>query len=198
MFTKYNKVQRAVLEATLLLISEKDLQATSMALISQKSGVSTGSIYHYFQSKEEIFNELYRGIVEFSSAVVLKDFSMSQSIQECFIRTWENVIRFNMNYPTGFQFIEQYSFSPYIDETVKQETCKGGVYGSLSKLYTEAIKQQLFIDLEPKLMVQMHFGSVVYLTKAYFQKNIHLTDEIIQRVIHSFWNAVSKEKSENR
>jgi|GEM_PF-424638 len=192
MFEKYNKVQRAVLETTLELISEKDLQATSMALISQRSGVSTGSIYHYFQSKEDIINELYKGIVKFNGEVVLKDFYIRESIQERFKRIWENVIRFNMNYPKGFQFIEQYSFSPYIDEAAKQEACKGGWCGPLSKLYAEAIEQQLFIELEPRLMVQMHFGSVVYLTKAYFQKNIDLTNEIIQTVIHSCWNAVSK------
>lgn len=195
MFTKYNKVQKAVLETTLQLISEKDLQATSMALISQKSGVSTGSIYHYFQSKEDIINELYKGIVEFSGEVILKDFYTSESIQERFIQIWTNVLRFNMNYPKGFQFIEQYSFSPYIVGAAKEEACKGSWCGPLSKLYTEAIEQQLFIALEPRLMVQMHFGSVVYLTKAYFQKNIDLTDEIIQIVIHSFWNAVSKEKA---
>ena len=195
MFTKYNKVQKAVLETTLELISEKDLQATSMALISQMSGVSTGSIYHYFQSKEDVINELYKAIVQFSGEVVLKDFYSSDSIQQRFKRTWENVIRFNMNYPKGFQFIEQYSFSPYIDEAAKQEACQGGWCGALSNLYAQAVEQQLFIELGPRLMVQMHLGSVVYLTKAYFQKNIDLTDESIQIVIHSFWNAVSKVKA---
>ena len=194
MFTKYNKVQRAVLETTLELISEKDLQATSMALISQKSGVSTGSIYYYFQSKEDIINELYKGIVKFSCEVVLKDFYSKDCIEERFKRTWGNVIRFSMNYPKAIQFMEQYSFSPYIDDAAKQEACKGGWCGALSKLYEQAIEQQLFIALEPRLMVQMHLGSVIYLIKAYFQKNIDLTDDIIATVIHSFWKAVSKEK----
>jgi AcrR family transcriptional regulator len=194
MFEKYNKVQKAVLETTLRLINEKDLQATSMALISKESGVSTGSIYHYFQSKEDIINELYKGIVNFHGEVVLKDFYTNESIQERFQRVWENVIRFTMQYPQGFQFIEQYSFSPYIDDAAKQEAYKGSWCGPLAQLYAEAIKQQIFIDLEPKLMVQMNFGSVVYLIKAYLQNNVDLTDEMIQKVIRSCWNAVSKER----
>lgn len=194
MFEKYNKVQRAVLETTLRLINEKDLQATSMALISKESGVSTGSIYHYFQSKEDIINELYKGIVNFHGEVVLKDFYTNESIQERFQRVWGNVIRFTMQYPQGFQFIEQYSFSPYIDDAAKQEAYKGSWCGPLAQLYAEAIEQQLFINLEPKLMVQMNFGSVVYLIKAYLQNNVDLTDEMIQKVIRSCWNAVSKEQ----
>jgi len=195
MFEKYNKVQQAVLETTLRIISEKDLQATSMALISKESGVSTGSIYHYFQSKEDIIKELFRGIVTFQGEVVLKDFYTSESIQERFHRVWKNIFSFNIKYSKAFHFLEQYSFSPYIDETTKQEACQGGCCGAIAKLYAEAIKDQLFIELEPKIMVQMHFGSVVYLVKAYLQNNVDLTDEIIQTVIHSCWSAVSKEKN---
>jgi AcrR family transcriptional regulator len=47
-FIGYHKVQPAVLERTLELIIEKELQATSMGLIAKKSGVSTRNIYHYF------------------------------------------------------------------------------------------------------------------------------------------------------
>ncbi|MCL6458999.1 MAG: TetR/AcrR family transcriptional regulator, partial [Gorillibacterium sp.] len=65
MFSKYNKVQQVVLDTTLRLIMEKDLQATSMSLISKEAGVSTGSIYYYFKSKEDIINELYKGIIAF-------------------------------------------------------------------------------------------------------------------------------------
>lgn len=195
MFEKYNKVQRAVLETTLRLINEKELQATSMSLISKESGVSTGSIYHYFESKEDIINELYKGIVKFNGERVLKDFYTSETIQMRFWHTWGNVIRFTRQYPKGFQFIEQYSFSPYIDDAAKQEAYKGSWCGPLAKLYAEAIEKQLFIDLDPKLMVQMNFGSVVYLIKAYLQNNVDLTEELIQKVIRSCWNAISKEKN---
>jgi AcrR family transcriptional regulator len=192
MFTKYNKVQQAVLETTLRLISEKEIQATSMSLISKESGVSTGSIYHYFASKEDIINELYKGIVKFYGEVVLKDFYTNEPIQERFQRTWKNIILFTVQYPKAFQFIEQYSFSPYIDEAAKEEAYKGSWCGPFSKLYTQAIEQGLFIDLEPQLMVQMNFGSVVYLIKAHIQNHIELTDESIQQVIRSCWNAVCK------
>lgn len=194
MFEKYNKVQKAVLETTLRLINEKELQATSMSLISKESGISTGSIYHYFDSKEAIINELYKGIVKFHGEVVLKDFYTNESIEARFRKTWENFIRFGIKYPKGSQFIEQYSFSPYIDDEVKQEAYDGSWCGPFAKLYAEAVKEKLFIELEPKLMVQMNYGSMVYLLKAYFQNNLDLTDDVIQTVIYSCWNAVSKKK----
>lgn len=191
MFEKYNKVQRAVLETTLQLIMEKDLQATSMALISKQSGVSTGSIYYYFKSKEDIINELYRGIVEFNNEAIYRDFDANLSIQERFWGFWERVIHFNKDNHNAFQFLEQYSFSPYIDEAIKQEATQRSC-GPLIKFYTEAIEQQLFIQLDPKLIVLMHFGSAAHVTKAYLANNKdELTNDIVNTVIQSCWNAVS-------
>ncbi|MDF2961558.1 MAG: TetR family transcriptional regulator [Paenibacillus sp.] len=46
----------------------------------------------------------------------------------------EKIIRLSLQYPQGFQFIEQYSFSPYIYEDVKKEAFVGGWYGPLEKL----------------------------------------------------------------
>lgn len=195
MFEEYNKVQKAVLETTLELISEKELQATSMSLISKVSGISTGSIYHYFDSKEAIINELFKGIVRCHSKEVLKDFYSKETIEVRFQRIWQNFIQFAMNYSKAFQFIEQYSFSPYITDGVKKEVNDEVWCGEVAKLYSEAIKQKLFIELEPKLMVQMHYGSMVYLLKSYFQGNTDLTDNVIQTAIYACWNAAIKKEN---
>lgn len=191
MFQNYNKVQRAVLETTLRIINQKELQATSMSLIAKESGVSTGSIYHYFKSKEEIINELYRGIVVFNGEFVIKGLSGGTSIQECFRLAWRNIFQLCMEFPQGFQFIEQYSFSPYIYDEVKMEAYEGGWCIPLEKLYAEGIQQGLFINLKPKLMVQMHYGSIVYLVKGHLQSYVELTEEVMERVIQASWDSIS-------
>lgn len=195
MFEEYNKVQKAILETTLKLISEKELQATSMSLISKESGISTGSIYNCFPSKEAIINELYMALVKFHGEVVLKDFYINETIKVRFWKTWENFIKFSMKYPKAYQFVEQYSFSPYIDEEAKKEVSERSWCGPLAKLYKEAIDENLFIELDPKLMVQMHYGSMVYLLKSYFQNIIDITEEVINKVITYCWNSVIKEKN---
>jgi AcrR family transcriptional regulator len=195
MFDNYNKVQASVLETTLRIISEKELQATSMSLISKESGISTGSIYHYFGSKEAIINELYKGLVKFHSEQILNGFESNETIKARFQRVWGNFIQFGLNYSKAFQFIEQYSFSPYITEEVKKEVHEGVWCGEVANLYAEAIQQKLFIELEPILMVQMHYGSMVFLLKSYFQGNTNLTEDVIQTVISACWNAAIKKEN---
>lgn len=194
MFDKYNKVQKAILETTLSLIIEKELQATSMSLIAKKSGVSTGNIYHYFSSKEAIINELYKAIVMFNGEFVLEGFYTDEYIRTRLERAWEKIIRLSFQYPQSFQFIEQYSFSPYINEDIKKEVYVGGWCGPLEKLYTQAIEEKLFIEMDPSIMLQMHYGSFVYVVKGFLNHQLSVTDEEIKRLIQTTWNSVSVAK----
>lgn len=190
MFETYNKVQRAVLETTLNIIIRKELQATSMALIAKESRVSTGNIYHYFQSKEDIVNELYKAVVTFNGEYVRAGLSQGGTIREKFELGWQRVVDLGKQYPQGFQFIEQYSFSPYIYDDVKKSVYVGGWCGPMNQLYEEAIRQKLFIALDPGMMVQMHYGSFVYILKAHLQGIIELTSEHVNEVIQSCWKGV--------
>jgi Transcriptional regulator len=196
MFDSYNNVQKAVFEATLQLITQKELQATSMSLISKESGVSMGSIYYYFKSKEEIINGLYLAIIKDCTKAVLRDFYKDSPIQIRFAQAWLYLIRFSMEHSEASRFIEQYSFSPYIDDETKRQSAEANWCGSLATLYKEAIQTGLFIDLDPQLMVQMHYGSVVYLLKAYFQNTLTVTDDVIHTVIQSCWNAACKQPAQ--
>ncbi|SFS65365.1 TetR/AcrR family transcriptional regulator [Paenibacillus sp. BC26] len=197
MFERYNKVQKAVLETTLHLIIDKELQATSMSLIAKDSGVSTGNIYHYFSSKEDIINELYKAIVLFNGEYVTRNLNQSDSVKDRFQLAWRNVFELGLNYPKGFRFIEQYSFSPYIYEQTKQEAINGGWCGPMERLYQEAIAEGMFVALEPRMMVQMHYGSIVYILKLYQQNGQELTAEVVDHVIQASWNAVSRDKGSN-
>jgi AcrR family transcriptional regulator len=191
MFENYNKVQQAVLETTLNIIIRKELQATSMALIAKESGVSTGNIYHYFKSKEDIVNELYKAIVTFNGEYVRGGLLKGTTIREKFELGWNRVIKLGKQYPQGFQFIEQYSFSPYIYEEVKQEAYTGGWCGPMNELYEEAIQEKLFISMNPKMMVQMHYGTFVYMLKAHLHGIFELSSENVSGAIRSCWNAVT-------
>ncbi|CAN7614341.1 TetR/AcrR family transcriptional regulator [Paenibacillus sp. LjRoot56] len=197
MFERYNKVQKAVLETTLHLIIDRELQATSMSLIAKDSGVSTGNIYHYFSSKEDIINELYKAIVLFNGEFVTKDLNQADSVKERFHLAWRNVFDLGRKYPKGFRFIEQYSFSPYIYEQTKEEAINGGWCGPLEKLYQQAVNEGMFVALEPRMMVQMHYGSIVYLLKLYQRDSQDLTEEVVNQAILACWNSVSKEKGSN-
>jgi len=67
----------SILEATQLCIAEHGLLNVTTPKISEKSGVSVGSIYQYFGNKEEITQELLRRKSE-QLGLALKQIAISQ------------------------------------------------------------------------------------------------------------------------
>jgi AcrR family transcriptional regulator len=54
--------RKAILEATLRLISQNGFHGTAVSKVAKEAQVSTGSIYHYFAGKDDLINELYKEI----------------------------------------------------------------------------------------------------------------------------------------
>ena len=66
-----------ILEATQLCVAEIGLLQVTTPKIAEKSGVSVGSIYQYFENKDEIMHELLRRKSE-NLGLALKQIAMSQ------------------------------------------------------------------------------------------------------------------------
>jgi AcrR family transcriptional regulator len=64
--------RQAILDATLRLISKNGFHGTAMSKVAQEARVSTGIIYHYFDNKDELIDELYKAIKRKSARQCLR------------------------------------------------------------------------------------------------------------------------------
>ena len=62
-----------ILQGTLDLIDERGLQSTPMSAIAKRSGVAMGTIYHHFESKEELVAALYVELIDRLGEYALQD-----------------------------------------------------------------------------------------------------------------------------
>ena len=63
--------RRRILDASLELFAEKGFEATTVADVRERSGASTGSIYHHFTSREQLGLALYRdGLARYHAAIL--------------------------------------------------------------------------------------------------------------------------------
>jgi len=71
---RYNSKETVelILSASMKLFHEKGFDKTSMQEIVEESGVSKGSIFHHFHSKEEILTAVIMGQAEAESRVICK------------------------------------------------------------------------------------------------------------------------------
>ena len=172
-----DKKQR-ILDATMELIAENGLHATPMSQISKRSGVSTGSIYHYFPSKEAIINHLYLDLKKEVADTAFRGYDINAPYQERFFLMWQNFLNYLISKPMQLSFIEQCAISPLISAEAKEA---GKQYRApLAGFVTEGCESGYLKKLDSRLILSLIHGTIIGTAKLQSSEALDITDE--QRV----------------
>ena len=136
--------RQAILDATLRLISKNGFHGTAMSKIAQEAGVSTGSIYHYFDSKDELIDELYKAIKRKSARAILENLDQTQPLKTQIRQILRNVIRYSIRHPQESAFVEQYMRSPYYHPGIDAELSQD--YQPLHACFERARREMIIMD----------------------------------------------------
>jgi len=178
----------AILEATLDLISERGFHNTPVSLIARTAGVSAGIVYHYFSSKEELINELYRGVKLETIRAMLADYARDLSLQERFLGIWSNYVQFSLNQPTKGLFLEQFENSPYIKHVMGEDFVQA--LAPFFDLFEQGMDEGVFKPLPPVVLFDLGFSAASSLVKRHVAGVVVLDDELVQAAANACWDAV--------
>jgi len=81
--------RRAILEAAARAIVAEGLGA-STAGIAKEAGVANGSLFTYFETKAELFNQLYLELKTEMASAAMKDIPAEAELREQYFRLWQN------------------------------------------------------------------------------------------------------------
>jgi TetR/AcrR family transcriptional regulator, repressor of fatR-cypB operon len=103
----------AILHSALELIADHGFHGAPVSAIAKASGVSTGIIYHYFDSKDDLVHALYRQVKAQLGQAVSTGVGQELPWRERLRRIWLNAFYFYIAHPKETAFLEQYENSPY-------------------------------------------------------------------------------------
>jgi AcrR family transcriptional regulator len=78
-----------ILDAAMRVIVTQGLSAPTMG-IAKEAGIANGSLFTYFETKSELFNQLYLELKQEMALVAMKDFPTEADLQEQFFHIWRN------------------------------------------------------------------------------------------------------------
>jgi len=180
----------AILDAALELISERGFHNTPVSLIAETAGVSTGIVYHYFSSKEELISELYKKIKLETIRAMLTDCSEDLALRERFLGIWFNLVHYSLSHPVQGLFLEQFENSPYIK--CVQEKDFAQAVAPFFDLFQQGVKEETFKPLPPLVLFDLGFSAAISLVKRHVAGVVVLDDELVQAVADACWDAVRK------
>jgi AcrR family transcriptional regulator len=178
----------AILNATLRLISENGFHGTVMSKVAKEAGVSAGIIYHYFDSKDDLINELYKYIKQKFGETIAESFDENQPLKTQIRQILGSMIRYYIKRPLESAFLEQYTRSPYYNPKIETETMQ--YYQPLLECFQRAQQEMMIKDLPAPVIGSFTLDVATSLAQKHAAGLLDLTDEIIEQIIDASWEAI--------
>lgn len=178
----------AILNATLRLISEHGFHGTAMSKVASEAGVSAGIIYHYFDSKDDLMDELYRHIKRNFGQMINASFDQTQPLKTQIRQILGVMIHYYIRRPLESVFIEQYSRSPYFSPEIEAEVSQ--YYLPLLESFQRGQQEMIIKDLPGAVIHTLTVDVATSLAQKHAAGIVTLTDEIIEEVIDACWEAI--------
>ena len=178
----------AILDATLRLISKNGFHGTSMSKIASEAGVSAGIIYHYFDGKDDLIDELYRTIKRNFGQAVVRDFERDQPLKAQIRQLLGIMIRYYVQRPLESAFLEQYTRSPYYRPQIEAEASQ--YYLPVLETFQAGQQEMIIKDFPAPVIAAFTLDVAASLAQQHAAGFLDLTNELVTQIIEASWEAI--------
>lgn len=182
--------KKAIFESTLNLITDNGFHGTPMSLVAKNANVAAGTIYHYFESKDQLISELHAynksRIIEIIKDTIGENISHKKTFQNI----WTNLYQFYIDNTNVLIFFEQFINSPY-----NVNKCPSHFQGELFDFFKKGIEKGEIKDVKPEILVVLTLGSITTSAKLHKFGNIPLNFTDLHNIIQILWDGMSVNKT---
>jgi AcrR family transcriptional regulator len=112
--------RRRVLDAALKAFAARGYHGTAVPEVAEAAGVGTGTLYHYFEHKQELVNEVYRDAKLRLRGALLDQLAEPElerpgAAKAWFLEVWRRLAAFARREPDAFRFLEMQDHVEYLD-----------------------------------------------------------------------------------
>jgi AcrR family transcriptional regulator len=185
-----NKRERILLAARRLFVKQ-GFHSTPTSAIAREAGVANGTLFHYFNTKEELINTLYKetnkSVFTISTAGVDKEKNINRKLR----LLWYNTVKWAMNRPQDFLFLQQYSNSPFTSQITQEKISDHSslYYDLINQGKDKGILKDIPTDLMYQLITYQIYGIINYL----FQyKEFQNNSTYLGMAFDFYWDSIAK------
>jgi AcrR family transcriptional regulator len=167
---------------------------TTVPEVAKAARVAVGSVYHYFEDKAALVNEVYRDAKLRLRAALLDDvpkldFYKLDEAERWFAELWRRLAAFAEAEPDAFRFLEMQDHVPYLDaESRKIEL------SLLAPLWLAGKQLRHGMAGAPvDVLIALLWGAFVGLVKASRLGYLRLDDKALEHARQACWRMIAPE-----
>ena len=184
--------KRAIFRSTMELVRENGFHGTPMSMVAKHAGVAAGTIYHYFESKEQLLCELFAYAQQQAIAVVEQESSADKPFKECFFKLWTGLYTFYFDNQDMLRFFEQFVNSPYRATMPPFEEDK--FYTLLLAFFERGIREGELKEVSPKILATLIHSSVLSMAKMTASGRLSFDKKELTQIQQLLWDGVARER----
>lgn len=183
------KVQ-LILSTALKMIRRVGLAGLKMSDLAKEAGVATGTVYIYFEDKNQLIQELYFYLIRDNITDISQQISDNDPLKIKIKKIARNYLDDNINNPEYGAFFEQYFRSPYFyqDNTIRAEEAKS--VQPIYQLIVEGQRQSLIKEADPDLLVTLVYGMLNEVAKTAIYTQKPLTQAEWELTFSVLWDGI--------
>jgi AcrR family transcriptional regulator len=186
---KRDEIVRAAVE----VIAEHGFHGAPMALIAERASVGAGTIYRYFENKDALIGFLYQDVTDRLHAFLRRNYSEADTFRERFLYLFRTLLKYFLDHPVDFRFLEQYFNSPYgvllKREKLRGEKMEGNIF---QEFFEEGIARKALKDVSPFILFGMTIGPINFMARDHVSGLVCLSEKEIIQAGEAGWDAIRK------
>ena len=181
-----------IVRAALALIAVRGFHDAPLAMIADRAGVGTGTIYRYFENKDVLIAEIYKGI-EDRLLLIMEGYAPKKPIRERFLHLGTALLRYFIENPLDFRYLEQFHNSPY-GVGFRRDNILGhrrncNVY---RELLEAGVDEQVMKNLPLVVLSALAFGPLLTVARKHILGFILLDESLIARTVEACWDGIRR------
>lgn len=178
----------ALLKATLSLVNNGGIQSASMAKVAKIANVSPATIYLFFESKQELVNQLYLDVKGSFAEAAFREQKSDDEVKKSFEKIWIAMAAFKLEHKEEASFLSQCDNTPVIDEETRQEGLK--YLSPLFDLWSKGIKEGIIKDISPYLLYAFTIYPMAFLMNMDNRALCPLGENVLKKAFQVAWDSI--------
>ena len=185
--------RQCIIESALELIQEHGFHASPISQVAKNAGVAAGTIYTYFENKEEMIKEVYVYVAEKIEKYISERDYPELTFKERFFNYWKNFMEFYELNPAIHGFYDQFLNSPFNSEEIQN---KPNVWHEWSiEFFQSGIEQGAIKDINPmviSILVGTNVNSIIRI-KSNFKNKLAKNNIDLDHTFILIWDGIKKD-----
>ena len=182
--------RNAILDAATSLFAERGLAAAPTSEISRRADVAEGTLFTYFETKDDLINSLYREIKLELADAMMSDFPRKKNVRTRLHHVWDRYVNWGIANPKQRKVLAQLQVSEVL--TKESKDAASAPFVEFQTMIRDAIEQRIFRNDLPAELISKSLAVLVEATIDLTVANPSKGNKYRDSGFQMFWAGITK------